>query len=379
MIIKQYRLRDYNFKLVFFVIVLSVIGIFAVGSANESFQDKQLRGVILGVFLMAVVSLFGYNIILKLYWGIYVLNIILLILVKIQGVSRGGAQRWLNIFGVQFQPSETAKIMLILFFAAFFMKHEEEINSLKNVLISIALFFPVVILIYTQPDMSTSIMVTLLFAILFFEAGISWKFVLGVLAIAIPAFIIVLMLVLQPDQQIIETYQQNRILAFINPDEYATAEAYQQINSVMAIGSGQLTGKGYNSDNINSVKNGNFISEPQTDFIFAVIGEEFGFIGTCTVIVLLILISIECIIIARKAKDLSGKLIAVGVGSLIAFQGFMNIGVATQTFPNTGIPLPFVSYGLTSLVSLYIGVGLVINVRLQANIKTKDDFSRGYI
>lgn len=379
MIIKQYKLRDYNFKLVFLIIVLSVIGIFAVGSANISFQDKQLKGVIMGIFLMIVVSLFGYNIILKLYWLIYVLNIILLVLVQIQGVSRGGAQRWLNIFGVQFQPSETAKIMLILFFAAFFMKHEEEINNIKYVILAIVLFLPIVILIYTQPDMSTSIMVILLFSILFYEAGISWKFVIGTLAIAIPAFVIALMLVLQPDQQIIEQYQQNRILAFINPEEYATAEAYQQINSVMAIGSGQLTGKGYNSDDINSVKNGNFISEPQTDFIFAVIGEEFGFIGTCTVIVLLILISIECIIIARKAKDLSGRLIAVGMGSLIAFQGFMNIGVATQTFPNTGIPLPFVSYGLTSLISLYIGAGLVINVRLQANIKTKEDISRGYL
>lgn len=373
---KQYRLRDYNFKLIFLILVLSVIGIFAVGSANSYYTNRQLAGVILGFFLMVVISLFDYNILLKFYWGIYVINIVLLVLVAIQGVSHGGAQRWINI-GFQFQPSETAKIMLILFFAAFFMKHKEELRSIKYFFISIVLFIPIVLLIYNQPDMSTSIMVVVLFSILFFEAGISLKVVAGVFAVAIPAFIIVLMLVLQPDQDIIEEYQQNRILAFINPEEYATSEAYQQINSVMAIGSGQLTGKGYNSDDINSVKNGNFISEPQTDFIFAVIGEEFGFIGTCTVIVLLILISIECIIIARKAKDTAGMLIAVGMGSLIAFQGFMNIGVATQVFPNTGIPLPFVSYGLTSLVSLYIGIGFVLNVRLQCNIKSKD-IMRGY-
>lgn len=367
--LKQYRLRDYNFKLVFLVIVLSVIGIFAVGSANDSYQVRQVQGVILGLFLMVIISLFDYNIILKFYWILYVLNIILLIAVALQGVTRGGATRWINIFGVQFQPSETAKILIILFFAAYFMKREEDLNKLKYYLISIFLFIPVVLLIYKQPDMSTSIMVSLLFAIVLFEAGINWKYVLGLLAIIIPVFLIVLMLVLQPGQDIIEQYQQNRILAFINPEEYATSEAYQQLNSVMAIGSGQLHGKGYNSDDINSVKNGNFISEPQTDFIFAVIGEEFGFIGTCTIIVLLILISIECIIIARKAKDIGGTLIASGIGSLIAFQGFMNIGVATQVFPNTGIPLPFVSYGLTSLVSLYIGIGFVLNIRLQCNIK----------
>lgn len=369
---KQYRLKDYDFKLIVFVIALSLIGIFAVSSANETYQSKQILGVVLGLFLMIVISLFDYNIILKFYWIIYVVNILLLILVQMQGVTRGGAQRWINIGGVQFQPSETAKIMVILFYAAFFFRHSEELNNIKYFIISIALFCPVLFLIYKQPDMSTSIMLIVLFCILFFEAGISWKIVVSICAIAVPAFIVVLMLVLQPDQEIIETYQQTRILAFINPEEYSSSEAYQQLNSVMAIGSGQLVGKGYNSDEINSVKNGNFISEPQTDFIFAVIGEEFGFIGTCTVIVLLILISIECIIIARRAKDTAGLVIASGMGSLIALQGFMNIGVATQVFPNTGIPLPFVSYGLTSLVSLYIGVGFVLNVRLSCNIRTRE-------
>ena len=140
--------------------------------------------------------------------------------------------------------------------------------------------------------------------------GISWKYIITVLAVAIPTFIIALMLVLQPDQQIIETYQQTRILAWLHPEEYANAEAYQQLNSQMAIGSGQLYGKGYNTNEISSVKNGNFISEPQTDFIFAVIGEEFGFIGGCAVIVLLILIAFECIMLAKNAKDLAGSIIA---------------------------------------------------------------------
>ena len=171
---------------------------------------------------------------------------------------------------------------------------------------------------------------------------------------------------MQPDNGLLKDFQRNRILAFVNPEEYATEEAYQQLNSVMAIGSGQLEGKGYKNNEITSVKNGNFISEAQTDFIFAVIGEEFGFKGTVLVVVLLMGISLECIAVARKAKDVAGTIIAAGVGGLIAFQSFFNIGVATFILPNTGLPLPFISYGLTSLMSLFMGIGFVINVRLQA-------------
>ena len=138
----------------------------------------------------------------------------------------------------------------------------------------------------------------------------------------------------------------------------------------MAIGSGRLTGKGLDNEDISSVKNGNFISEPQTDFIFAIVGEELGFVGAAAIIVLLLLITIECLLIARKARDQAGMLIASGMAALVGFQSFMNISVATGLMPNTGIPLPFVSYGLTSLLSLYIGMGIVLNVRLQAEQKT---------
>jgi rod shape determining protein RodA len=134
---------------------------------------------------------------------------------------------------------------------------------------------------------------------------------------------------------------------------------------MMAIGSGQLWGKGLNSNTISSVKNGNFIAEPQTDFIFTIVGEELGFVGSCAVVILLFLIVLECLSVARKAKDIAGMIIATGMAGLVGFQSFVNIAVATGLFPNTGVPLPFVSYGLTSLVSLYIGMGFVLNVRLQ--------------
>lgn len=362
---KQYRIWDYDFKLIIMVVALSMVGVVAVGSAKESLQSRQLMGVLFGIFLMLVLSLFDYSILLKLYWLLYIGNLGLLALVfSPLGDNSGGATRWLEI-GFRFQPSETAKIVLILFFAQFIMKHREHLNTFKYIMLSILLAAIPWLLIYKQPDLSTSITFIFVFCVLIFVGGLSYKVILGVLAVTIPAAVIVLSLVLQPDQKIIEGYQQKRILAFINPQEYADTEAYQQLNSVTAIASGQLDGKGYKTNEISSVKNGNYISEPQTDFIFAVIGEEFGFKGSCLVIVLLFLISLECVSVARKAKDLAGTLIASGIGTLIAFQGFLNIGVATFLIPNTGLPLPFVSYGLTSLLSLYMGIGLVLNVRLQ--------------
>ena len=128
-----------------------------------------------------------------------------------------------------------------------------------------------------------------------------------------------------------------------------------------------MFGKGYNTNEISSVLNGGFISESQTDFIFTVIGEEFGFVGACLVVGLILLIAIRCFMISRRATTKAGEIIAAGVGAWIGFQGFLNMGVATGVMPNTGIPLPFVSYGLTSLISVYAGIGFVLNVRLQSN------------
>lgn len=363
--LKQYRIRDYNFKLIFFVIALTVIGILAVGSARESLQKTQITGFIFGLFLMLVISLFDYSVLLRLNWLFYAANLVLLLLVEFNGITTNGAQRWINLFGIQFQPSETAKILLILFYAQFIMKHKNKLNTFKNIVLCCLFIVPSLILIYNQPNLSTTIVLVVIFCVIMFVGGVSWKIVAGVLAVTIPAFIIAISLILQPGQELLHSYQQTRILAWLYPEEYATTEAYQQLNSITAIGSGQLYGKGYKTNEISSVKNGNFISEPETDFIFAVIGEEFGFAGTCVVIILVILITLECILVARRAKDLAGTLIASGMAALIGFQGFLNISVTTGLLPNTGVTLPFVSYGLTSLVSLYIGIGFVLNVGLQ--------------
>ncbi len=373
--LKRYRIRDYDFKLVIMLIAISVIGILAIGSAQKSVQDKQIMGLVLGVFLMIVISLFDYSALLNLYWIFYIMNVVLLLLVEVMGYKAGGAQRWFTILGIRFQPSELAKILLILFYAQFIMKQGERLNSFRGLVKTVTLLFPPLLLIYKQPDLSTSIMVVIIFCIVLFVGGLDYRIIAGVLAVVVPSIVIFLMIVLQPDQKLIKEYQQTRILAWLHPAEYVNAEGYQQANSIMAIGSGQLWGKGLNNNIIGSVKNGNFISEPQTDFIFAIIGEELGFIGSCTVIVLLFLIALECVMIARKSKDTAGMIICSGMGSIIGFQSYMNIAVATGLMPNTGIPLPFVSAGLTSLVSLFIGMGFVLNVRLQGkntSIKVRD-------
>lgn len=221
------------------------------------------------------------------------------------------------------------------------------------------------LLILKQPDLSTTIVIAAIFCSIIFVAGLSWRYIIAAIAIVVPIVCVFVFLAIQPDMELLEPHQKQRILAFIDPEEYADTTAYQQINSVKAIASGQLNGKGYKNNEVTSVKNGRYILEPHTDFIFAVIGEELGFKGSVFLIAVLFSIVLECLYVAYKAKDTAGRIIAAGVGAWIGFQTFINLGVVTFVLPNTGLPLPFISYGLTSVLCLYIGLGLVLNVKLQ--------------
>ena len=360
------NLRKYDLKLVIMTLTIAVIGIFAIGSAQESLQTKQMAGVIAGGVAMIVISFFNYSFLLKMNWLMYIANLGLLLAVYFLGDDSHGAQRWFEIGSLRFQPSETSKILLILFFAQFIMKYREKLNTFKVITACVVLIVIPWSLIIIQPDLSTSILLIVVFCMIMFAAGLQYRIVFGILGVLVPAFLVVIYLVMTDKLPFVQSYQLDRINAWRYPEEYANSEAMQSLNSVMAIGSGQVEGKGYKNNEFTSVKNGDFISEAQTDFIFAVIGEEFGFRGSVVVIVLLTLISLECLSVARKAKDLAGTIIAAGMGVLIAFQSFINIGVATFLLPNTGLPLPFVSYGLTSLMSLFAGMGFVINVRMQS-------------
>ncbi len=362
---RKYHLKNYDFLLVIFSILISIFGIVIIGSAKTAFQPRQIIGLCLGLVMMVILSLVDYQVVLNFYWIFYVVNILLLLSVKLFGREVNNAQRWISIAGIQFQPSEATKFLLILFFAKLIMKYRDKISRPIVIIILCALFAVPWYLVYSQPDLSTSIVIFLIFATLVFIGGISWKFVGGVFAIAIPVVVIGLVLVLQPNQEIIKGYQQTRILAWLNPEKYSNQEGYQQQNSIIAIGSGQLVGKGYKNNEVASVKNANFISEPQTDFIFAIVGEELGFIGSMTAVLLILAVILRIVRIGLGSEDLSGTLVCAGVAAHIGFQTFMNIAVTTGLMPNTGLPLPFISYGMTSLVSLFMELGVVLNVGLQ--------------
>ncbi len=365
--LKQYKIKDYRFRLIAYVVILCIIGILAIGSAKPSVQNRQLWGMIAGLIVMAAVSLIDYSVILRLRRIWYLIIIILLGLVFIPGIghSVSGATRWIEVRGFQFQPSELCKILIIVFFAAFFMRNREKLNTWRLIVASLVLAAIPIFLVFREPDLSTTIVMLLVFVSMIFIAGLSYKIVIPVVAVAVPAVIISLVLMVRESFPFLQPYQYSRILSWVDPSRYPDV-ARQQQNSIIAIGSGQLLGKGLNNSSIASLKNGNYLSEPQTDFIFTIVGEELGFVGCLLVVVLISLIVFECIWISRNAKDFGGRLICCGVGALIGFQSFFNIGVTTGLLPNTGIPLPFVSYGLTSLISMFIGIGLVLNVGLQA-------------
>lgn len=371
--LKQYKLRFYNFRLILALLAVSATGIQLVGSAKAALRTRQTAGVILGLVLLLILSLMDYSWILNFQWIMYFANIVMLLWVRFGGSEANGAVRWINLGFMQFQPTELSKIIIILFFAKFFMDHEETLNTFPTLAKAAGLLGAPLYLIFDQPDLKNTITVALVFCCLIYVAGLSYRIIVGAVLIAIPLLIIFLTIVVQPDQKLIDDYQRNRIMSFLYPeeDEYSD-DVEQQNNSMMAIASGELTGQVFREKEVgDSVNDGNFVAENQTDFIFAVAGEEYGFMGCTGIVLLLLWISMECVWMSLRAKDLAGRVICCGVGTLVALQSFINICVATGMGPNTGTPLPFISYGLTSLVSLYIGMGMVLNVGLQSSTYNK--------
>jgi rod shape determining protein RodA len=373
MMLFDYKFKNYNIRLVLYALILNVLGILLIRSATNqdpSYVNKQIMGIVIGVIVACILSLIDYHKILMGAVGVYIGCIVLLISVLLFGENVNNATRWLKLPGIgQIQPSEFVKIGLIIFFAWFFSKSQEKINDIKVLATAAALYGAVFLLIFSEPDLSTGLVTLFVFACMLFAAGISYRWIATAAAVLIPCgglFVYLLQYNMVP---FLKEYQARRILAFVNKAKYAEANL-QQDNSIMAIGSGMLRGKGLNNNTLASVKNGNFLSEEQTDFIFAVIGEELGFIGCIAVILLIALIVFECLLLASRSRDMFGRLLCVGMAALLAFQSFANIAVATGVFPNTGLPLPFVSYGVSSLLSIYIGIGVVLNVGLQKRLST---------
>lgn len=362
---ESYHLRNYNFKLLFLVIFAIIFGTLMINSADNTYLQKQLFGAGICVVGLIVLSVISYKLISKFYMILYIINVVLLLSVLLFGITVNNAQRWLGAKDIiMIQPSEFSKIIMIICAAQFLADHKEDLNTFKT-LLKYAVFCAIpLVLIVSEPDLSTTIDLFVILFIMLYIAGLNYKIILIGALCLIPLAGSFLWYIKQPDPLFLKDYQVERILSHIYPEDYGDT-MYQQNNSVMAIGSGQLTGKGLNNSTLATVKDANLISEQQTDFIFSVVGEELGFVGSSLLVVILWLIVLQCIRTARKANDDRGMYIATGVATLIGFQTFINIGVATSVLPNTGIPLPFISYGLSSLVTCCAGIGLVINISLQ--------------
>ena len=237
--IKQYKLRFYNFRLVLFLLLVSGIGVELVGTAREDLQTKQLVGVILGVVVMLLLSLIDYSWILNFQWIMYGFNIVMLLGVRLFGDSANGAARWIDLGFIRFQPTELTKIIIILFFAKFFMDHEEDLNTPKTIVQAAVLLIIPLALVYSQPDMKNTITIAIMFCILIYIAGLSYKIIGGAILIAVPLMIIFLSIVVQPDQKLIKDYQRDRIMTFLYPEnEEYSDDVEQQNNSKTAIASG---------------------------------------------------------------------------------------------------------------------------------------------
>ena len=367
--ILPYHYKSFSWRLFLAVLALNLIGVLVINSATAQesgyYVSRQLTGAAVGITAMCIIMFIPYQKILGYAIPVYVACCAMLVVVNIYGRIVGGARRWVVIPGIgQLQPSEFAKIGIVVFFAWLLGRNTESLNRLHFLLVYAGLALIPVFLIASEPDLSTVIVVCVCIVSMIYTAGLSYRWIAAALGVVTPfaaAFIVLLQHRMIP---FLKEYQARRILAWVDPAQYADANL-QQDNSIMAIGSGQLFGKGLNNNTLASVKNGNFLSEEQTDFIFAVIGEELGFVGCVLVLFLYAVIVYECLYLAGKAKDVEGRIICTGMGALIAFQGFSNIAVATGIFPNTGLTLPFISYGVSSLLSFYMGIGLVLNVGLQ--------------
>jgi rod shape determining protein RodA len=366
---QKYQLINYRWGLLIAVITISIMGVVFINSADSSYTAKQLGGLIACGLVMLALSLINYNYICGFNRILYAINIVLLVFVRLFGVRVGGAKRWINLGFTRMQPSEFTKVIMIIFVAVYIQDHEEDFND-PMVLAKLAGLIAVpLLLVLTEPDLSTTLDIIMILLAIVFVGKIRGKLIRNSILIAVPLLVLFIWYIQTPNQILLKDYQVTRIMTFINPSKYSSSSAYQQDNSVMAIGSGQLYGKGLSNNTISDVSvtvtESGLVSEQQTDFIFSVVGEEMGFVGSMIIIGLFLVIVIECLRIAFWARNMSGKLIAVGMAAMIGFQSFINIGVATAVLPNTGLPLPFVSYGLTSLLSCMAGMGIVLNIGLQ--------------
>lgn len=350
--------RNFDFWLLGAVLFLSIFGVVMIRSAVAGnvnlagLAKRQAEFFVAGIVLLFLVTLVDYR-----YWKsfskwLYAITLLLLITILVLGQSSFGAQRWLDVGFATVQPSEVAKIVIILILAEYFEKSDKEPKNIKWVAKSLALVLGVVIWILLQPNLSNSILIFVIWFSMIWINGLPIKYIFTFAGSGIALFIAAFPF-LQP-------YQQQRILSFLFPDSSAThGNAYNVQQALISIGSGGFWGQGYGHGTQVQLR---FLQVRQTDYIFSAMANEFGFIGTIGIILLLVFVILRCIRAARLASDVYGSMIAYGFATLIFFQTIVNIGVNLNVIPVTGLTLPFISYGGTSLVSLLLGIGLIESV-----------------
>ena len=366
-LIEKKLIKNIDYTLVFAILALLCIGILVVSSATHA-PDTGDYGLVKRQAIWAVISLIvgfvvitvDYNTLGNLSYIIYAGSVLFLLLVKVPGIGvvRGGARSWIDLGVSSIQPSEFAKIGIIVSFAKFLESREEKLDTIKDMILP-AVFVGVPIAnVFTEPDLGGVMVFLAFFAGMVFAAGISYKLILWGIAAGIAAIPAAWMFLLS------ET-QKTRLIVFINPGIDPLGGGYHVIQSMIAVGSGRLLGKGLYQGTQNKL---DFLPAQHTDFIFSVLGEELGFIGAVVLIFFLFLMLFRILDAARQAKDRFGYLMVIGVLSMFTFQVVENIGMTIGIMPITGLTLPFVSYGGSSLLANMIAMGLVINVGMRRQI-----------
>ena len=355
-----------NYLFIFIVILLLCIGVGALYSAADgNFQPWAIRHsyrfciLFIGMIIIALVDI---KLIFKYSYLFFFFTLLLLFSVEIIGTFGNGAERWIRIFGISIQPSELVKVGIIIALAKYY--HSIRYNNIGFLIHLLIPFFIILIpffLVIIQPDLGTSLSILLLGIFIMFISGVKiWKFVLGLVLtlISIPFL-----------WNYLKPYQQSRVFSFLNPELDPLGKGYQLIQSKIALGSGGFAGKGFLQGTQSYLE---FLPEKQTDFIFTLIGEEFGFLGTMFVLFLFILLIVICFYIGLKSFHIFGRIISIGVASNLFLYVVLNMSMVTGLMPIVGIPLPLLSYGGTAMLSIMISFGLLLNTDIHYSVKKID-------
>jgi len=350
---------NYNWFFIFIVSVIAIIGFIALYSAADANLDlwarKQIIRFVFGLILLFIISVIDIKFWYKNINTIFLLSLALLVSVEVFGIFGFGARRWIKIFNISIQPSEFIKITLILFLAKYYNEIKfEKIYMLRNLIIPIfAIFIPAILVLF-QPDLGTALTIVALGLMILFISGVKiWKFVLAFFAMLISLPLIW--------KFVLKDYQIKRILSFINPESDLLGSGYHLYQSKIALGSGGFYGKGYLKGSQSYL---DFLPEKQTDFIFTLIGEEFGFIGTIFVLVLYLILILNTFYIGFKAFNVFSRIVAIGVGTNLFLYVICNSAMVTGLLPVVGVPLPLISYGGSVMISIMISFGFLMNVNV---------------